>query len=486
MSSTMVELEGCYTCRHRRIQCDRSGIPCLKCEKGGFECHQKRPIRWVKGVAIRGKMQGVSYSRLNILAGDGQGLIKLRREGRRDLPTGLGDVSMSSLDRVSKYYLDYYNDRICKLFIVYDSNQNPFRSLVSLAVKDPLLLSAVLALAARHRANEGRTFNGSEAPIPWMDNAQQDALVFKHQAIQGLSQIVGDPESCRTDSTIASIFLLIFLDLVESGNDRWNAHLEGAKTLLSLNKSLSQVNDPGRTVQEIRNFITKQIYLIETLGGTLVRPNLLSPVPVAEEVEMGPDTVEQSFLGCPEQLLNAVQFFSLQRDLASAGQGSDASICNISFMMESVRSFDTYSWAANLPQSTRHATHNIATLAECYKLGALIYGQRVLDMLIDEDTSQEEVLHNLFGTIESLKDDATLFKCILWPIFVAGLECRSSIEREFVTRALERFWTVTLCLNTVNAGKILQSYWQTQNCAENRPSNWVLGIGQSGEDWLLI
>jgi hypothetical protein len=94
-----------------------------------------------------------------------------------------------------------------------------------------------------------------------MDNAQQDALVFKHQAIRALSQIVGDPESCRTDSTIASIFLLIFLDLVESGNDRWNAHLEGAKTLLALNKSLSQVNDPGRTVQEIRSFITKQIYL---------------------------------------------------------------------------------------------------------------------------------------------------------------------------------------------------------------------------------
>jgi hypothetical protein len=107
-------------------------------------------------------------------------------------------------------------------------------------------------------------------------------------------------------------------------------------------------------------------------------------------------------------------------------------------------------------------------------------------MLIDEDTSQEEVVQNLFATIEALKEDATLFKCILWPIFVAGLECRSSIEREFVTRSLERFWTVTLCLNTVNAGKILQSYWQTQNCTGNRPSNWVLDIGQLGEDWLLI
>ncbi|KAF7133603.1 hypothetical protein CNMCM5793_004732 [Aspergillus hiratsukae] len=478
-------VEACYTCRHRRIQCDRSSIPCGKCEKSGFECHQKRPIRWVKGVAIRGKMQGVSYNPLNSPAGDEQGLIKLRREGQRDLPAGLGDVSISHLDRVSKYYLDYYNDRICKLFIVCDSNHNPFRSLISLAVKDQLLLSAVLALAARHRANEGRTFNGIEAPVPRIDCAQRDALVFKHQAIQGLSQIVGDPGSCRTDSTVASIFLLIFLDLVESGNDRWNVHLEGAKALLSLSKSLSQSIDPGRTVQEIRSFITKQIYLIETLGATFVRPNLLSQFPSSDEVQMGPDTVEQSFLGCPEQLLNAVQFFSLQRDLATSGRGSNDYISNISSMMESVRSFDSYSWAANLPQSTRHATHNLAALSECYKLGALIYGQRVLDMVLDQDTSQEKVVQNLFATIESLNEDATLFKCILWPIFVAGLECRSSIERGFVTRALERFWTVTLCLNTVNAGKILQSYWQTEN-GKHRPSNWVLGMGQLGEDWLLI
>lgn len=226
---------------------------------------------------------------------------------------------------------------------------------------------------------------------------------------------------------------------------------------------------------------------IETLGATFVRPNLLSQFPSSDEVEMGPDTVEKSFLGCPEQLLNAVQFFSLQRDRASAGQGSDDCIRNISFMMECVRSFDSYSWATNLPESTRHATHNLAALSECYKLGALIYGQRVLDMVLDQDTSQEEVVQNLFATIEALNEDATLFKCILWPIFVAGLECRSSIERGFVMRALERFWTVTLCLNTVNAGRILRSYWQTENGNNNnRPSNWVLGMGQLGEDWLLI
>jgi hypothetical protein len=68
------------------------------------------------------------------------------------------------------------------------------------------------------------------------------------------------------DTIVASIFLLIFLDLLESGSDRWNYHLEGAKNLIASigPSSRSQVGnqqDPGRTVCAIRNFITRQIYL---------------------------------------------------------------------------------------------------------------------------------------------------------------------------------------------------------------------------------
>ena len=52
--------EPCYTCRRRRIECDRSRKPCAKCEKAGLECLKKRPVRWVEGMSIRGKMRGLS------------------------------------------------------------------------------------------------------------------------------------------------------------------------------------------------------------------------------------------------------------------------------------------------------------------------------------------------------------------------------------------------------------------------------------------
>lgn len=127
---------------------------------------------------------------------------------------------------------------------------------------------AILALAARHHANTGRSFYQSGATETNLrsTNAHRDALFYKHQAIQRLSCAVNDATSCRQDTTLASIFLLIFLDLLESGSDRWNLHLEGAKSLIAFNQPLlgsptGTTQDPGRTVHEIRNFITSQIYL---------------------------------------------------------------------------------------------------------------------------------------------------------------------------------------------------------------------------------
>lgn len=130
--------------------------------------------------------------------------------------------------------------------------------MISLVPSDETLLKAVLALAAQHKANTGqRIFEG---PSGRLTDAHHHALTFKHDAIRGLSQAVQNVELCRQDSTVASIFLLIFLDLLESGRDRWNVHIEGAKNLIALLNQQTGYN-PGQTVQEIRGFITKQIYL---------------------------------------------------------------------------------------------------------------------------------------------------------------------------------------------------------------------------------
>ena len=190
----------------------------------------------------------------------------------------MGDPALSRLAPVARYYLDYCkslfmvtlieiylltaidNQQICKLFIVYDSQRNPFRTLISIALNNPMLLDAVLSLATRHRANMSRPFADNGEPTgSELASIYHNAIHFKYRAIQRLSRAVSCPTLRMADETVATVFLLIFLDLLESGCDRWNKHIEGAKSLMAL----MGPEDPGHMVQQIRRFITKEIYLYE-------------------------------------------------------------------------------------------------------------------------------------------------------------------------------------------------------------------------------
>lgn len=149
---------------------------------------------------------------------------------------------------------------------MYDSPRNPFRSLISFGLSDPVLQKGILALAARHHANTGQPFHQIQAPTSAsLVNANRDALLFKHQAMAALSRVLGEGRTEKSDTTVASIFLLIFLDLLESGSEGWNFHLEGAKSLIVSHRPLLQQagvnNGPGQTAQQIWGFISSQIHL---------------------------------------------------------------------------------------------------------------------------------------------------------------------------------------------------------------------------------
>lgn len=230
---------------------------------------------------------------------------------------------------------------------------------------------------------------------------------------------------------------------------------------------------------------------IETLGATFVRPKLLSQF--APPGMLPQDTVEQSFLGCPEYLLHAIQCISHQRDVIAGLDTNtldnvpiEIPIQNLTTVLDSIQQFDCYLWASTLPhQSQVHDINKLCILSQAYKLGALLYGQRVLDALTNQTTAQDDLLYELIGVIDSLRSDYSLFKCILWPICIAALESPWPAQREFLTACLDKFWQDTMCLNAVNAGKIVRQYWQWAD-GQGQESRWIFHIGFLGGDWLLI
>ncbi|KAF7718838.1 Acriflavine sensitivity control protein acr-2 [Penicillium ucsense] len=514
----------CYTCRNRRIQCDQSGVPCGKCRSAGLACLDKRPLKWVKGVAIRGKLQGHVYGTLDdpspgkqngrqgsahqrralrqvqssgTILGDHSGPYSLRQAPVRTL--AIPDPALSGLDDVSKYYLDYYKERICQLFIVRDTTRNPFRQLIALSLISPVLSKALLALAARHRANQCQTFHELTSPIPPEQvTADRRALVLKHQAIAALSRAVADPISSRQDSTLASVFLLVFLDLVESGSDGWNFHLEGAKNLVA---SLQPQSEPqaginqgrGQTLHGILTFIAKQIKVIGTLGATFVRPRTLSGFVIPEHEEaLLSETTDTSFLGCPDHILHVMHSLSIQRDILFSPTIDPLMVethaRRTHELVRTCEEFDCYAWVAQLQKVSSSARErgSLTLLARSFKVGTIIYGKRILDAMTAYTTQLVALVSELLDVLKDLQNDWAMFKCVLWPIFVAGLESSTQTERHIVQTLLEKFWNATSCLNAVNAAKTLQAYWFQADASGVGQSRWIFDIGQLGRDWLWI
>jgi hypothetical protein len=205
-------------------------------------------------------------------------------------------------------------------------------------------------------------------------------------------------------------------------------------------------------------------------------------------------SVDKSYLGCPEYLLDALRFFSACRDLLASSEILDEGtlhsiIQELSAVLDATQSFDFYTWASSLPQPHPPSTQDIqmlATLAQSYKVGTLIYGKRVLGALNGESTSQDDLVCELIDIIEALRRDEALFKCILWPMFVAGLESRQQPQREYVISCLEKFWLETKCINVVNAGNLLRNFWRQEDSETMLLSQWIFNIGRLGGDWLLI
>jgi hypothetical protein len=160
--------------------------------------------------------------------------------------------------------------RISKLFILYDSERNPLRSLLTYALDDATFRMSIIAVAARHFSISNYSFEQfDDALAPPFAKANLDALHFKRRAIQLLLSSLSNTGTLQKKTTLlAAILFLIFLDILESGLDGWQCHLLGAKSLIDLSHTLSNHSSRGElnscsvdVVEDTKRFVEQQFAL---------------------------------------------------------------------------------------------------------------------------------------------------------------------------------------------------------------------------------
>lgn len=222
---------------------------------------------------------------------------------------------------------------------------------------------------------------------------------------------------------------------------------------------------------------------IETLGTAFSSSTPVFESPVDGQESIHQESIVRSFLGCPEFVLRAISFFSNQRALMESQRSTIDTIA----MLELTEDFDCFEWASNFQQPEPSSTKEIdqlCMLSQAYKNAALLYGRHVLGPWTDT-TRNDELVSQLLNLVETLKNNATLFKCLLWPTFMAGLGSQAQSQKDAVIKLLESLWDSTNCLNVISASRILQDYWKKKEQTDARMPG-TTGIDELAYGWLLI
>ncbi|RBA11805.1 hypothetical protein FPRO05_14221 [Fusarium proliferatum] len=198
-------------------------------------------------------------------------------------PAALTDSLFQDLDRTSRYYLAHFSERVCKDLVVRDTlESNPFRELIPLTRKHPLLLQILVATSAIHWSNIFCPVNEIPAdlisPAGYLSmlrsrhlTAQQaliDALTAKQKAMNHLRELLDtlDP----TDSEVALVAMNFFIkfdliDLDKLGNQSWRAQLEGATSIMTLLNPDSNTDASSRMLRD--RVITDSSILVEDIDS---------------------------------------------------------------------------------------------------------------------------------------------------------------------------------------------------------------------------
>ncbi|BCR84807.1 Zn(II)2Cys6 transcription factor [Aspergillus chevalieri] len=481
-------------------------------------------------------------------------------DGTHILP-GLVDPILKDINGLARFYIYHFNKKTAGDLVLYSNTQNPYRDLISLVGESPLLANALSATGALHYA---LLADGDFSPMPWStgeptangtlltpkeverevtssmsrrpsSKVYEHFLGLKQRALRQLSQDICDPVKRNDDKTAAAIMVLALMDAIESGDEAWKYHLEGAKNLLN---SRQHGFDASRS-QEILGWLdtltVDGCLIIELMGSTLARPGVLSKPFYSPS--MGPTALRRlektSWVGCPAYLLEVIFFVHARfchADTTTHEQQDQEQQPTMLFsssflpsnskplqspqaLLKHIQAFDPIAWAIDL-QSYLYLpdlTMRIA-LATTYKAAVYLYTSRVLsrprtgssfpptntDEWFGLPHDHTAVAHILIDQLAVIPPQDPHFKCLIWPTFIAGAECRDPSHRPFILDRLSALYYAIATVNVRNAAWVLSLMWRKQDLRREQASasdgddydnddfDWIQELDESRIDWLFI
>ncbi|PYI10255.1 C6 finger domain protein Acr-2 [Aspergillus sclerotiicarbonarius CBS 121057] len=451
-------------------------------------------------------------------------------------PWGLVDPLFKDLSQLSRYYIVHFNQNLANYLALYSDARNPFRDLIPLVGDSPLLSHVLAATGALHSAilasgdfslapwlSEGSSPTGPSMSPEQVEKAvissmsrrpaskvYEHFLGLKQRALQQLSSDIRDPVLRNDNRTLAAIMVLALMDAIESGDGAWKYHLEGAKKLLKGRQELGTSNPAQHIIKWLEDFAVDGFLIIQLMGSTLARPGSLTRPFYASS--MGPAMLkrleETSWVGCPAYLLEVIFLIhaGLYFDPDVGPNSQPTMIFSSGFLpknsnplqspgalLQHIQAFDPAAWAKSMQSCWYLADLSMRTaLATVYKGAVYLYASRVLS----RPRPGAATIPNHFGLASdhAMVADLTIrqialipiadphFKCLIWPTFIAGAECRDPSQRPFLLDKLRALYYDITSVNVRNAAWVLSVMWQKQDQKKAEKST-AHAKNEGGNSW---
>lgn len=385
-----------------------------------------------------------------------------------------------------------------------------------MAFSNQSLLEAVYALSQSH-LNSGKRLN--QLPADYFTSQDQQsapplspgsrALRFKSNATQLLQSQLSDPALAKQDAVSATLLMLLWYHICETGVAQFQVHLAGIKRLMMLREVGKETGQWGwmETVftwmdnmaatinnreAQLRGGYLDMIYEstdewgLENLVGCdrglfmrlagLGRMNTLSQMPITSSDSAASYSVHDNNndpLNPPRNENDGRSEFwmawnAMKHDLSTyTAAPLPSSLSSSTSKSPAQQAADENNWT--------HSTH-------IYRYSALLYLDRLAyPHLPSSHFMFRSTLQQLLEHVGGVSAHSELAQKLLWPIFIAGAECVADEHRDVVRARIAGMMGVGLG-NRGSALDVLERVWMDSETRES-DAEYAHGDGGRGLRW---
>lgn len=408
-----------------------------------------------------------------------------------------------NLSHSTRSYLDHFNRTICADMVAFDGLWNPLRDLIPATQAFPYLLHIIIANAAHHVLNRSDPFARSEVLLQPTSDGQalakrqahtqryyHDALVAKNKALLSLAQAIEVVTEANFDWLLSAILLFINYDLIESGRDQWEVHMDGAQRLVSF---LGRSSRPQQ-MSRVRIYQLSEYLNFYILGSTFRKsysPQLFPPtLDVAPILEY---TETHGYLSCPAPLLSLMlESFELSNLRDLEGDLSIDQEMKLRSLVERTLAFDPAVWLLTFkPASEEDNLEQRFHMASAHRSAVCIYLARFIpyDHPLLNPSSGQAIMNltslasDIVQHVAHITPNDTFFKALNWPLFLAGAETDDPLERAFIMHTLDAIYDVMRWGYVLTNRRFLETIWAHKG---HNDGCWVTEITKNGTKLLIV